>query len=57
MPAMFSSECFAFPSPVFDTYQGWRKLYNEELHKLYICQILLLRSNQEDEVGRACIMH
>jgi hypothetical protein len=35
-------------------YSEWRKLYNEELHNLYLHLILLGRLNQDGEVGGTC---
>jgi hypothetical protein len=35
----------------------WRKLHNEELHIGTAHQMLLVRTNQEDVLGRECGMY
>jgi hypothetical protein len=41
-----------------DVTGGWRKLHNDELHNLHsspkVTQKIIRKSNQEDEIGKAC---
>jgi hypothetical protein len=36
---------------------GWRRLHNEELHKLYNSPNIISYQTKEDELGGACSTH
>jgi len=37
--------------------EGWKELYNEEIHGVYFALYIFEVINQEDDIGRSCGMY